>query len=240
MRAVQETNDNWARAEMLAMAAPFLPEREVREAIKDLEVAEDGWRRSEAQRALALRLAKLGGTEDALTVARGIRWEEYRAKACAQLSACLPEPARTESLEEALVVVRTMPSGKSQAEALIGIAPYLPESALTVLLSLAGAIPHEPVRIRALIGIAPYLSGVLLCQAVGIAQEIPREHHRIEALAGLIPLLATAGNVNQALTLALSIQQKKMRLRVLAACFPYLDAREQELAHSVSIWKYVS
>jgi vesicle coat complex subunit len=90
---------------------------------------------------------------EALSAARAIQDESYRALALRNLAPHLPETL----LKEVLSAARALQSEDSRALALSTLAPHLPETLLKEALSAARAIQNESYCASALSGIIPLL-----------------------------------------------------------------------------------
>jgi NB-ARC domain/APAF-1 helical domain len=93
-------------------------------------------------------------------------------------------------LFQVLEITLAMKPGQPQANALIGLAPYLPENLPQILaqtLEAVHAIPDEFFRSQALAALAEYLPDTLLSQALEIADDIKWERYRAETLSALAP-----------------------------------------------------
>jgi hypothetical protein len=93
-------------------------------------------------------------------------------------------------LPEALATAREIGHESDRAEALTGLAPYLPEI-LPEALATAREIGDEYYRAKALTGLAPYLPEILP-EALATAREIGDEYYRAKALQALTKVLTPA------------------------------------------------
>ncbi len=124
--------------------------------------------------------------------------------------------------------------GYSRAEALIALAPHLPESLLPDALTAASQIEDQYYRVRALIRLALRLpleqQASVWTQAFAAATQITNVYNRVEVLTSIIPHLpneqqATVGA--QTLTAVDSIDSALYRAKALIALAPYLPNEQQ-------------
>ena len=162
-RAVEE--DYCYRAISLADLARLLPEtlqaevlKEALDTVKDQQKlwGEPGDERVEIALVRLIPQLPPDLLPEALTIARDIRFEPYRAKALIAITAKLPE-----LLLETFALVKSIKSTYSD-----------------------GRLP-EVYRFQALIAIAPNLSSELLPEAFSIAKDIQSKHYRIKVLIAL-------------------------------------------------------
>jgi hypothetical protein len=92
------------RSDVLGGLAAWLPEPLLREALEVARAFEEVWARSDALARLALRVANLGGPEEALELARTIDAEDQRSLTLAWLAPHLSEPLVREALKVADVM----------------------------------------------------------------------------------------------------------------------------------------
>ena len=98
-----------------------------------------------------------------------------------------------------------------RAEALTGLAPYLPEI-LPEALEVARAIRYESNRAKALTELAPYLPEILP-EALEVARVIKSKSYRAKALTELAPYLPEI--LPEALEVARVIESKSYRVEAL-------------------------
>jgi hypothetical protein len=118
------------------------------------------------------------------------RWSDSEEK-WREALAGVPDHAAAVLLAEA-GAVREINGEKYQAQALVALAPHLPQELLAQALTVAQAIRSEEHRAEALVGMAPHLPKALLAQALTIARAIRWEAYRAEALVGMAPHLPKA------------------------------------------------
>jgi hypothetical protein len=117
-----------------------------------------------------------------------------------------------------------------RAEALVRLAPHLPDLLMEVL-AAAREIEDRPARVRALTGLAPYLSAErklqVLGEALALAQDLEDDRVRVAALMELAPYLAEAlmrEALGDVLAAVLEIGDDLLRARTLARLAPHLPA----------------
>ena len=124
-----------------------------------------------------------GVLADALTAARAISDDKYRAQALGVLAPHLPESQRPGVLADALTAAQAISHDWSQAEVLGELAPHLPPEQLSLR---PGRCPgHKQRRIprAALAALAPHLPPELLSSALAAAQAISHDWSQAEVLA---------------------------------------------------------
>ena len=134
--------------------------------------------------------------------------------------------------EEALAAVKTIGEAKYDydiakdvAEALVGLAPHLPEALLKEALGVARAIKNESSRAEALSKLAPRLAEWGCSQeALAVAREIRDEFSRVAVLMGLAPHLP----VREALAAARAIKSEGIRVLALSRLAPQLPESLQK------------
>jgi len=89
---------------------------------------------------------------------------------------------------EALEAARAIEDETYRADALVGLAPYLPQTLFSEALKAARAIGDQHRRVYALVGLALHLPEVLP-EALEAARAIEDETYRASALQGLIERL---------------------------------------------------
>ena len=154
---------------------------------------------------------------EALTAARLIQDEKYRARVLSNLAPLLPEE---NLLKEALTAAPSIQSKSVRARFLRDLAPKL-ENLLKEALTAAPSIQSESDRARVLRDLAPKLPENLLKEALTAAPSIQSESARAVVLSDLAPLLPE-NLLNEALTAARSIQDEKYRAVVLSDLAPLL------------------
>jgi hypothetical protein len=200
--ALAEARKIWGehgRVEALGRLAPHLPQPlreevqgEAMAAARKIEYTEH---KVELLTRLALYLPEPERgkvLQEALAAGREILEEESQSKTLANVARQLAESGYP---EEALATLRDIRGDRRRAEALIGLAPHLPQGLLEEVLAVAQTLSDRGFgknspKAEALVGLAPYLPHLLLGEALAAAQEISREDGRSGALAGLAPYLA--------------------------------------------------
>ncbi|TAH48544.1 MAG: ATP-binding protein, partial [Chloroflexota bacterium] len=171
---------------------------------------------------------------DALTAARAIQDESYRANALSGLAAHLSAEEKVQVVNEALTAARAIQDESWRAFALRDLAAHLSaEEKVQVVneaLTAARAIQDESWRANALSGLAAHLSAEEKVQVVNdaltAARAIQDEPARAEALSGLAAHLP-AEQLNEALTAARAIQGESARAFALSRLAAHLSAEEK-------------
>ncbi|NCR65376.1 MAG: trypsin-like serine protease, partial [Microcystis aeruginosa LL11-07] len=148
-----------------------------------------------------------------------VRQNQDDGKRAERLKAISPHLPST-LLPEALATAREIGNEYYRAEALTGLAPYLPEI-LPEALATAREIGDEYYRAKALTGLAPHLPENLLPEALATAREIGDEYYRAKALTGLAPYLPE-NLLPEALATAREIGDEYYRAKALTGLAPYL------------------
>ncbi len=137
---------------------------------------------------------------------------------------------------QGLAYARQVPDAGQRAEALMALAPHLPEGLLAQALAAAGEIRDGALRTEALRGLAPHLPEALLAEALAAAREIRDPEARAWALAGLAHHLAELGHPHEALAAAGEIRDGALRTKALRKVAPHLPAelRKQALREALA------
>ncbi|MCA2734398.1 NB-ARC domain-containing protein [Microcystis sp. M158S2] len=122
-------------------------------------------------------------------------------------------------LPEALAVAKAIGDEDYRAEALTGLAPYLPEI-LSEALEIARGIGDERYRAEALTGLAPHLPEVLP-EALEVVRAIGKEKYRAKALTGLAPHLPES-LLPESLKFARAIRDEYYCAEALTGLAPHL------------------
>lgn len=159
----------------------------------------------------------------------------YTSQGSRTLAKLAPQLMELGYLKEALTAVRKIRYDDDRAEALVELAPYLPESALLrrKVLAVARKIGEDEHRAKALAGLGAFLPESLLQEALDIARRIRDDEHRAEALAGLIPHLPDAERMQawqEALTAVWKIRDDAYQAHTLAGLAPHLPRALREEA----------
>ena len=111
----------------------------------------------------------------------------------------MAEPLKGKALWEALSAAREIESEYGRARALLGLAPYLPETLLREALTVAREIKNEGRRAEVLAGLAPHLAQLPCQDLYPLWQEtLPilaarTRQHLLADLRALSPVIATLG-----------------------------------------------
>ncbi|WP_253257685.1 NB-ARC domain-containing protein, partial [Microcystis aeruginosa] len=220
LKATRGIRDEYNRAWALTGLAPYLPESLLPEALKCARAISDKFSRAEALTGLAPYLPEV--LPEALKAVRSLEkkavesFEKYRlTQNLKELAPYLPEV-----IPEALELTKKTDEDHCPL-ALIGLAPYLPESLLPEALEIARAIKDEYHRAEALTRLAPHLPESLLSEALEIARGIGSESSRAWALTGLAPYLPES-LLPEALEIARGIGNEYYRAEALTGLAPYL------------------
>lgn len=249
----------------------------LREALTAAQVIGWQVRQAQSLVVLAPRLAELGYCRKALEVASELKEEWAQAEALNRVVSYLPEPLLRKALamiqsfdwearrarvlsrlasrlaelgyfQKALAIAYSIPGRGNRAEALVGLAPHLPEplrgKAMQEALAEARGVVHELIRAKTLARLAPYLPEMLLRDALAAARAIKWETAQAKALVGLVPRLAELGYSEEALEAAQVIQEKCDRIEVLTKLIPFLPETERAkvlqealLATRATVWE---
>ncbi|MCQ3974870.1 MAG: hypothetical protein DPW09_15625 [Anaerolineae bacterium] len=192
--AAQAIKDKRQRAEALIELVPYLPASErtrpLQEALTVAREIENKSRLESVLGKLILRLAELGYSQEALTEAWTIKYEERRVEALIELIPYLPKTERTKALQEVVRVGQAIERGR-QVGVLARWAPRLvqlgyPQEALII----ARVVEDDWQRMNALAELSLRLMELGYHQeALTAARVIENEWRRVKALAKLIPHL---------------------------------------------------
>ncbi|BAY10151.1 NB-ARC domain-containing protein [Calothrix sp. NIES-2098] len=188
----------------------WTPEQGLAYAVQNPEAKEKVTAIAELVNYLPPNLEKLALSE-ALTAARSIQDEYYRADALSALAANLPP----ELLAEALTAARSIQDEYYRACALSALAANLPE-VLPEALTATRSIQDEYYRADALSVLAANLPPELLAEALTAARLVQDEYYRASALSALAANLPPE-LLAEALTAARSIQDEYYRACALSA-----------------------
>ena len=121
-----------------------------------------------------------------------------------------------------------------RAQALIRLAPSLPDQLAPEALRLCAGIWHDFLRARVLEGMMPFLSEPRKAEALTIAAGIEIAHAQAGAIAGMVPHLS-APLLDQVLTILASMDDERQQVVVLVALAPHLEGpRLQQVIASTS------
>ncbi|MBW4473564.1 MAG: hypothetical protein KME45_24790 [Stenomitos rutilans HA7619-LM2] len=231
-----EGRNGWYEAcEKLGQTANF-----VTDVARSWEHAETQYANSSAQSiALQLRYALITTTLNSLasnipskliavlvekgfwTPAQGLVYAQ-QAQTSDQCAAILRELAGhlpNTLLPIALQMVRQIQGDNNRADALSGLAQYLPE-VIPEALAVAHQIQDNYERAKVLSKLAPHLPKALLSRALAVAHQIQDDNNRAKALSELAPYLPEV--IPEALAAARQIQDDNNRAKALSELAPYL------------------
>jgi hypothetical protein len=171
--------------------------------------------RADALAGLAPRLAELGYHEEASAAVTGISDEATRVEASAKLAPFLPVAQRDNALQAALTATHRIWDDDDRTQALVRLAPHLPEPLLSEALAMTRNMHDEDNTARAIAGLAPHLPVSLLERALAITEELGWETSRAEALTGLAPYLPEP-LLEEAQVATRRFRDKENRARALA------------------------
>jgi tetratricopeptide (TPR) repeat protein len=239
------------RSQALAALAPYLPPPLLDEALAaahrmppgaHADGKQGGWRHNKADALVALapylpEPARATAIEEAVVTARAIDSRRGAAEQLVALVPLLPESPRSEVIVDAL---RTLSGDDlpddALADALVSLAPYVPEPLRARSLKLARGIHDDAPCARSLVALAKHFRGELRVSAAQAALDAAR---RVDDEARRVSLLADIGSVldeperrevaNDALESALTIDyQAFLSERAAIALAPLLEPDERE------------
>ena len=232
LTAATAITSDYRRANALAALAPYLPADLLAQALAAATAITNDDFRAEALIGLAPHLPE---AEQAAMLARALTataTDHSRALILTSLAPHLPEAERPAALAQALAAaiaaaVPSDPHSSSDAEALTGLAPYLPADLLAQALTAATAITDKGSRAKALAGVAPHMPEAerpaALAQALAAAADRIGFGPRQDALALLAPHLP-ADLLAQAVAAFTAAASDGFDLLTLAELAPYLPA----------------
>jgi hypothetical protein len=119
------------------------------------------------------------------------------------------------------------PLNSARGQALVALAPHLPETLLREALAAATAISDDRSRAEALTALAPHLPETLLREALAAATAISNDLARATALTALAPHLPET-LLREALAAATAISNDRARATALTALAPHLPETERQ------------
>lgn len=186
----KEIEDTDRRDEALARIALNMSKHLLEEALIVSAMIGDDYRRSKALSDIVLNLPN---PKDALAVARGIQEKDLRIVALARISPSLPEPQKSEVMNEALSEVNEIVDEYRKAKTLAEILPNLPEpqkmEIMRVALASTKLIENASQIAEILVKIAPNLPGYLLKDALFLTKKIWDEDQKSNVLLRMAPSL---------------------------------------------------
>jgi hypothetical protein len=183
--------------------------------------------------------------DEGLTYARRVPVPHTRAQALAALVPQLPESMRESALVEALANARVTTDETARARVLVALARHLTEALLAETLNVAQGITDEAARALALVALSPRLPEALLIEVYESSRVIRGKTYRVNVLTALAPHVDSvrrAKILDEALTIAHSIEDKTERARALMSLAAHLSTQRRrrklrgaalEAAHSI-------
>jgi molybdopterin-biosynthesis enzyme MoeA-like protein len=159
----------------------------------------------------------------------------------------LLESQREEILKGALNAAKQIQDESERAEALVGLAPHLPESMMKEALDAAKQIQNESERAEALVGLAPHLPESMMKELLDAAiqisygchwgnglNQIKHQYYRTVTLVKIAPYLPES-MMKEAFDAAIQIQDEYYRAEALVKMAPYLPESMMKEALDVAI-----
>jgi hypothetical protein len=213
------------QAKALEGLAPYLSETLLQEALGMVPELPEGRQTAEAITQLAIHLAELGDSKQALTMIQEIELGKIRASALVRIAPFLPMPL----IEKALRALHEIEDAASRVDVLCGLAPHLPKSeqkqALEQALEEALGIGDVTTQAAASAGMIPYLSQQKREQAIRetltLAWGIGDARDRMKILVELSPYLSES-LLDEMLTEIQRIEWESDRVEALQGLAPNL------------------
>jgi len=230
----EEIRYAYDRAKALAALAPHLPPDLLPQALDAAKRIEKS-ARAYALAALALRLAVLGYSWEALTTAKEIWDADDRTRALAALTPHLPPDLQEQALRQALAAAREIRDADCRASALADMVPHLPPHLLAEALAAARGIKDVYQRARALAELTSRLPSGLLTESLTTLREIRDANNYARAALSLISMISIRQLLDQALDAAREIEWESARAESLTAPTLHLppDLEEQALRQAL-------
>lgn len=189
LTAAREIEDKAYRAKMLVSLVPYLPTLEREEVLREgvaLARQIEGHDREEVLSGLAPYLSE-PLLREALIVARAelrgpLVFPHTQVRMLVSLATQLPEPSRSEILQEGLAIAQKARPNRERKRALEELAPYLSAQLQREALAAAREIGDENTRAEVLSELAPHLPDQLLRQALTLVLEIKDAERRAMTL----------------------------------------------------------
>jgi hypothetical protein len=189
LAAVRRVVGSQSRVLLLASAASHLSEPQLAEALSITQQLVGGDAQAEALARLAPHLPEQL-LDDAMAIASSLI-DDHRARALAAFVTQVPAQEGAAVVGEALSAARQLTDDAARAEALSGVAPYLPSSFLTEATSAARELVDSEARARVLSALVAHLSE---SDGAAVAQEAVSSIRQVTddwARARLLPQLAS-------------------------------------------------
>jgi len=198
-----EIEDIGTRVQALSKLVPFLTHPLLKQLLDVISETEDEYLRAQLVIGLAPRLTEIMDPHQAIDFVLEIEHEEFQSLALAGLVLSLAEPLKVDLAQKLLTAMQDMVEED--------FLHYNAEYIARVLVRLAPALPEH-----------------LLRQALNIAQKLRDEIYRTQTLVALIPYLVDVGYPQEALEMALAIEDEEGWLKALADLFFQLSMITQE------------
>ncbi len=153
-----------------------------------------------------------------------------RARELAELAPYVQEPLRTDILQEALDTIATIKDTYTRLDALVELAPALPQDLLWQILEIIPAIEDEADRAGILTELAPALTPYppTVYRALEYVQNMEDEEYQALALEGLAASF-TESQIEQVWQQLETIADERYQAQILTALVPFLtENRLQE------------
>ncbi|GAB4523244.1 MAG: hypothetical protein OHK0046_36700 [Anaerolineae bacterium] len=176
--------------------------------------------------------------KDAVTLAQGIQNTGARARSLIALAEHLPHDERLEVLTQVLGFVKSDRSDTLRANTVNTLSANMPQAIEEEVLACAEDITTPSERARALTSVVAVISPLLkpraLRRALEAINEIPREDDRANALIFLTPYIGhqeddgvMPEHLQQAMHIAISLQKREARARVMVALSAHMRGEVQ-------------
>jgi len=141
----------------------------------------------------------------------------------------------TQNIQDALAAALSIENEDSRVEALLDLAPRLPQEALKSVLSALPLIQDEATRALAIAGFAPYLDAGQVQAAMGIASSIGTNAARAHALGALGVCLPDTAKTPLMLHIQNSTPNPDDRLKAWVQLAPYLPSELKQEAITTAL-----
>jgi hypothetical protein len=224
--ATLEIPDRYEQTNTLVKLAPHLSEPLLREALVAVLAMEDQFDVTQGLEGLAPYLPE-HLLQEGLSKAKPTK--PFRGVRTEVIATLAPHLARVGYPGEAVRALSEPVEldARDKSQALVVMAPYLPESLLQEALGIVGQIDERHEQEKALNGLAPYLSKSLLRDGLAMARVIGDSENQAMALKELSVWLAKLECVEQAVLVAQGIQGMSVRAQALTALVPLVSETER-------------
>ena len=244
------------KSQAFADISNHLPSQSIPTVLRYCNDLDDTWGQVQIITNCALRLNDLSRPAQAIEIARQIPVDSHRNQLLGILSTKLIEANQVElaleavhnikdeniqvnllidfgknldreSLQVALTIVRAFHNNAQKAQALTGLAPYLPNALMRDSLHWLQQIGNEESRSQALVGLIPHIREPMLKDALAAAREIKDERLRAPVLVELTIRTATQGDPIKALQLIHAILGENHKASAITGIAPYLKEEQR-------------